>query len=74
VKISLGNPFEDVLHNGELLSWQLGQCDIVRHGCSVLYEHLMTVPPSRERSLALTKLEEFAMWSNRAILTQEVSK
>jgi len=26
-----------------------------------------TLPPSRERSLAMTKIEEAAMWANKAI-------
>jgi len=41
----------------------------VRQACrdleSVLLEH---VPPGRELSLALTKLEEAAMWANKAIV------
>ena len=29
---------------------------------------LETLPPSRERSLALTKLEEVSMWANKAVV------
>lgn len=29
---------------------------------------LSTVPPSRERSLAITKLEEASMWANKGIV------
>ena len=29
---------------------------------------LATIPPSRERSLAVTKLEEASMWANKGIV------
>jgi hypothetical protein len=31
------------------------------------HEFLLTLPPSRETSLAITKLEEVAMWANKSI-------
>ena len=34
-------------------------------------ELLVQCPPSRERSLALTKLEEVVMWANAAIARNE---
>jgi len=34
-------------------------------------EFLTLVPPSRERSLALTKLEEAVMWANAGIARNE---
>ena len=48
---------------------QVERIERVRHECQVLYETLMTqVQPSRERSLAITKLEEVSMWANKAIV------
>lgn len=37
---------------------------------AALYAHIEMLPggPSRERSLALTKLEEAAMWANKAVV------
>lgn len=36
------------------------------------YEVILTrVPVSRERSLAITKLEECSMWANKAIVFEE---
>lgn len=35
--------------------------------CKQLHEFFLTLPESRERSLAITKLEEAAMWANKAI-------
>lgn len=40
----------------------------VREACKGLYEILMTLPNSRERSLAITKLEETSMWANKGIV------
>jgi len=31
------------------------------------YEFLLTLPGSRETSIAITKLEEAAMWANKSI-------
>jgi hypothetical protein len=42
--------------------------DAVRHECKVLANILDDLlPPSREKSLALTKLEETMMWANASI-------
>lgn len=38
---------------------------------AVAGEIMMNCPPSRERSLALTKLEECVMWANAAIARNE---
>jgi hypothetical protein len=35
----------------------------------VLHSSILGITPSRERSLALTKLEECIMWANKAIKT-----
>ncbi len=40
----------------------------VREQCKALHEVLLTLPPSRERSLAVTKLEETSMWANKCIV------
>lgn len=44
------------------------QIQEVRAAYKALYELLMTLPESRERSLAITKLEESSMWSNKGIV------
>lgn len=38
-----------------------------RNKMQALYEEMQTLPTSRGLSLALTKLEESAMWLNKAI-------
>lgn len=44
----------------------------VRRGFSTLYEHLLAAcPMSRERSLALTGLEESAMWAIKSIVLND---
>lgn len=40
----------------------------VREKCKELYELILTLPESRERSLAVTKLEEASMWANKGIV------
>lgn len=35
--------------------------------CKDLHAFFLTLPPSRETSLAITKLEEAAMWANKSI-------
>lgn len=40
----------------------------VRNAYKALYEVLMTLPESRERALAITKLEESSMWANKGIV------
>lgn len=41
------------------------QIIVFRDMCKTMYEHLMTLSPSRERSVAITKLEEVSMWANK---------
>lgn len=44
----------------------------IRESCKTLaYTIESLCPPSRERSLAITKLEEVMMWANAAIARQE---
>lgn len=38
-----------------------------RDAAEALYRETETLPPSRGRSLALTKLEEYSMWVNKGI-------
>lgn len=38
-----------------------------RDNMEALYKEIETLPPSRGRSLALTKIEEASMWINKAI-------
>ena len=40
---------------------------IYRDKAEALYRDVEMLPASRGRSLALTKLEEFSMWVNKAI-------
>lgn len=42
-----------------------------RHGRDLADEILRRVPDSRERSLALTKVEEAVMWANKGIAVNE---
>lgn len=39
-----------------------------REAYKVVYAHLLTLPESRGRSLAMTKLEESAMWMIKGIV------
>lgn len=41
--------------------------EYIRSKAEYLAEIIMSMPNSRERSLALTKLEEAIMWANKAI-------
>ena len=46
--------------------------EAIRHKCSMLAAYICEkCPESRERSLALTKLEEAVMWANAAIARNE---
>ena len=47
------------------------QITLVREGCKALHDILLSLPPCRERSLAITKLEECSMWMNKGIVFQE---
>ncbi len=51
---------------------QIHRITAVREGCRVLLETIeANIAPSRERSLAITKLEEVSMWANKAIVFEE---
>lgn len=40
----------------------------VREGCKTLHQILLSLPYSRERVVAITKLEEVSMWANKGIV------
>ena len=44
------------------------QIEAVREKCKELFDLLNLLPASRERSLAITKLEEVSMWANKGIV------
>lgn len=47
---------------------QVGRCESIReHAKEFAFLLEKTCPESRERSLAMTKLEECVMWANAAI-------
>lgn len=51
---------------------QMERYEALRHRARMLAEMIhFFCPPSRERSLALTKLEEVVMWANAAIARNE---
>lgn len=45
--------------------------EAVREAYKVLYAHLQTIGESREKSIALTKLEESAMWATKHLVFNE---
>ena len=47
---------------------QIAQINNVRQRCKALHATLLQLPASRERSLAITKLEEVSMWANKGIV------
>ena len=47
---------------------QIEQIAIVRENCKDLNTVLLSLPASRERSIAITKLEETCMWSTKGII------
>ena len=50
---------------------QIKQIATVREGCKTLHAILLELPPSRERSVAVTKLEETSMWANKAVVMSD---
>ena len=45
------------------------QIETVRDAIKAVHDTILaTLPPSRERSLAITKLEEASMWANKGIV------
>jgi hypothetical protein len=58
------NPFEYQKPTGE----RVVKITEVREKCKELHELILTLPTSRETSLAITKLEEVSMWANKSIV------
>lgn len=59
------NPFEYQVPTPTMVE----QIQAVREECKRLHDVILEhVPSSRERSLAITKLEEVSMWANKAIV------
>ncbi len=53
---------------------QIDRCNEIRRTAMSLAEYMHeNCPPSRELSLATTKLEEAVMWANKAIACNETS-
>lgn len=65
VRAGGANPFEYRRPTDQ----QIVDIQAIRDECRALYEIILgIVPPGRERSLAITKLEEVSMWANKAIV------
>lgn len=58
------NPFDYQAPTLEMVQ----KIEVTRQACKIMYDVLLTLPSSRERSLAITKLEEVSMWANKAIV------
>lgn len=43
----------------------------VRVAYKALYDHVMTLPPSRERAVAITELETSAMWAIKGLVLND---
>ena len=58
------NPFESIAPSEESKVQMQGITDL----CDNLYQVLNLLKPSRERSIAITKLEEVSMWAKKSIV------
>lgn len=47
---------------------QIAQISKLREGCKTLHAILLELPNCRERSLAITNLEQVSMWGNKGII------
>ena len=63
-KMNNKNPFEYQKPTEE----QIQKITEVREACKALYDLLLTLPECRERSLAITNLEQVSMWTNKGIV------
>jgi hypothetical protein len=53
---------------------QVAQINKFRDACKVLHNEILELPAGRERSVAITNLEQVSMWGNKAIvMADEVS-
>ena len=50
---------------------QTAQIVEIRAGCETLYDLLNTLTPSREREVAIERLEEVSMWANKSVVMNE---
>jgi hypothetical protein len=58
------NPFD---YNNSPTPEMLEQIGKVRAASKALADVILLIPSNRERSLALTNLEQAAMWANKAV-------
>lgn len=69
-----GNNADDLFEYHAPSAEQLQALQKLRASCKAHYDLLIaTLPPSRERSLAITKLEEVSMWENKACVFSDPS-
>jgi BarA-like signal transduction histidine kinase len=70
--VTRGNGTDDLFEYHAPSSLQLIALQKLRASCKAHYDLILaTLPPSRERSLAITKLEETSMWENKACVFSE---
>lgn len=43
----------------------------VRDAYSILHKHILTLPPSRERAVAITELETSSMWAIKGLVLND---
>ena len=64
---NMKNPFEYQKPTDEMVT----KITELREVCKAVHEKLLTLPESRNRSMAVTKLEEVSMWANKAIVFKD---
>lgn len=64
----MANPFRHVKFDNDRIEASAKNEEAALH----LYERLLMLPESRERSRAITKLEETVMWANRALRVEQI--
>lgn len=64
----MANPFD---FTEALTDLQMEQMDKVRDAAKLLYDVLGSLPRTRSIAVAVTKLEECAMWANKGITHNE---
>lgn len=47
---------------------EVARMEMIRNKCRLLHEELLCLPSTRERSLAITNLEQVSMWANKAVV------
>jgi len=61
------NPFD---YNHAPTPEMIAQMGAVREAAKALADIILEIPNGRERSLAMTNLEQAAMWANKAVAHQ----